>query len=161
MSAHHQGLLFLTLPTQWIDCRLHSGLGGDMTRQMSWTIQRDIPYHITSGSAIKGKRKAFRGLAIFYSGTGWASVHPQDVVSDCLYITCFVFFLSLFFPLSFTYWTIICLFVLSWPPSFLAFIFPFLFPHPTEGDKEWMNDCVVLECPPGLTHITSIKSSAS
>jgi len=24
-----------------------------------------------------------------------------------------------------------------------------------------MKDCVVLECPPGLTHITSIKSSAS
>lgn len=57
---------------------------------MTWIIQTDIPWNINSCLPIKGKIGTYRKLAIFSSGTLYASVYPKEVVSDCFCISCFL-----------------------------------------------------------------------
>lgn len=84
---------FLTLhvhPHEGIDW----GWGGDTTRQMSQTKQKDIPCHIMSCSATKWTGGYLGRWAIFFVAHGWASVHLWEAVSDCFGLVQFVFFLS-------------------------------------------------------------------
>lgn len=130
-------------------------LGGDTTRQMTQTDQRDIPCHITSCFAMKkGEEGILEGLAIFCSGTGWASVYPWEVVSDRLCITSACFLSSSTRPLLIKQF-------LSWCTSFLAFTRPLLFRCPTGGQEKWASSCVVLHCLPGLTHNKDKKLTES
>lgn len=81
----------------------------------------------------KGKEVGLGRLAICCLGTGWASIYPWEVVNDCLYITCFLFFLS-----SSTYTLLIKLFCfVVWfgfylDPCVFLFLLVSLFPCPTE-----------------------------
>lgn len=71
-------------------------------------------------------------------------IYPWEVVSYCFGITCFAFFLSSTTPFH------IKLF-LSQPTSFLAFTFPFLFPHPPGNGVSGGNRVrMLLSCLPGL-----------
>lgn len=133
--------LFVTLTLQWIDW-------GWMfrTRQMTWTIQRDIPWNINSWLPIKGKIGTYRELAVFSSGTLYASVYPKEVVSDCFCISCFLQSPS---PFSSTYSIVVfSLFNLVFSCWFL--FFSFLLPPAQWG---WcLSYCVVLTCPLVLIH---------
>jgi len=45
-----------------------------------------MPCNVILGNK-KKKDQVLATLAIFYLGTGWASVYPWEVVSGCLFIT--------------------------------------------------------------------------
>lgn len=130
--AQSHGLLFLTLPLQWIDWGEYKRLGEDITGDP--TNQRDVPHHIIVLSN--------RCLATFHLGTGWASVYTWGVLSICLGIA---YFLSLL-PLHLN--------------SFYFNPQVFLFPYLTWGRAERASGCVVLSCLPKLSLVGRVRHCA-
>lgn len=148
LHAQCKGLLFLTLPFQWVEFQWGGCTrSGEGTQPGRWLeLSRDIPYHIVQLSAIE--RESRMGVRVrnqhsFCTGTGWTGG------SNYLYITCVVFYLFLLLHLinNFNFK----------PPDFLVFTFPFLLPCPTEcGGGEWESFSVVLICLLMLTHSSNI-----
>lgn len=147
----HQGLL-PALPAPAIRLREHKKLGGDTTPQLIRSDQRDILCHIMTCSAIKREIRRFCGSHHFPE-TVWVWVYLQEILSDCLWITCAVFFSLFVFVFvcvclclcvcfiffSFTYYAIFIL-LLVFYLFFLHFILAFtlLFSMLFQWGIEWL-----------------------
>lgn len=126
--------------------------------QLTQTSQRDIPHHITSGSAIKLRGswdKFFQSS--HWLEIGWASVCYWERVSDCLCITwgffvCFGF-LFLFFSSFIFFSSLVHPFFVSIHEFLLLFPSDSLH-HPT-GETESMTG-YGFSCWPGSTHYSHV-----
>lgn len=116
--------------------------------QLTWSGERDVPYHMVVCSATKLKVEGKEGEFVFQGGycleIGWASVHLWEVVSDCLSIT--------WHHISFHLLNCSCL-----DPRVFSLLFSLfsLSSHWGEKGSEWAA-VWVFGCWPGSTHHSNI-----
>lgn len=124
---------------------------GTQLKHQTQSDQKDIPYHITSCSAIKEKRGGFRRVSHLLL-RNWLGISLPKGGGERLPLHHLFYFLLFFRLINFILFNLDT--TTPHAPSCLTFIPPFFFPYLIKGERNGASSCVVLHYPPLSTHNT-------